>query len=93
MAAGTAGLAGSRAARRVASGRYRPLPDLTPGEVARFYRSMIAAGHGLVRTASRAPGAARSRSWPTSSPRRAAPTAGRTGAGRAPPITSSRRAG
>ena len=33
--------------------------------------------------ASCAPGAARSRTWPTSRPRRAARTAGRTGAGRA----------
>ena len=48
MAAGTVDLAGARTGRRVVPGRYRPLPDLTPGEVARFYRSMIVAGHGMV---------------------------------------------
>ena len=47
MAAGTAYLAGARTGRRVIPGRYRPLPDLTPGEVARFYRCMLIAGHGM----------------------------------------------
>ena len=48
MAAGTAYLTGARTGRRVIPGRYRPLPDLTPGEVARFYASMLVAGHGMV---------------------------------------------
>jgi hypothetical protein len=48
MAAGPVYLTGARTGRRVVPGRYRPLPDLTPGEVARFYRSMIVAGHGVV---------------------------------------------
>jgi HNH endonuclease len=48
MAAGTVYLTGAGRGRRVIPGRPRPLPDLTPGEVARFYASMIAAGHGMV---------------------------------------------
>jgi hypothetical protein len=40
-------MTGTRTVRRVAPGRFRPLPDLTPGEVARFYRSMLLAGHGM----------------------------------------------
>ena len=38
---------GGRAVRRVVPGRYRPLPDLAPAEVARFYASMLVAGHGM----------------------------------------------
>jgi hypothetical protein len=29
-------------------GRYRPIPDLTPAEVARFYGAMLVAGHGML---------------------------------------------
>lgn len=29
-------------------GRHRPLPALTPAEVARFYATMLVAGHGMV---------------------------------------------
>jgi hypothetical protein len=31
----------------VIPGRHRPLPALTPAEVARFYRTMLVAGHGM----------------------------------------------
>jgi HNH endonuclease len=31
----------------VIPGHYRPLPALTPAEVARFYRTMLVAGHGM----------------------------------------------
>lgn len=34
--------------QRVIPGRYRLIPDLTPAEVARFYASMLIAGHGLL---------------------------------------------
>jgi len=34
--------------RRVAPGRFRPLPDLSPAEVARFYGLMRVAGHGML---------------------------------------------
>jgi hypothetical protein len=34
--------------RRVPPGRYQPIPDLTPTEVARFYDSMRVAGHGML---------------------------------------------
>ena len=40
MAAGTAA--------RVTPGRFRPLPDLIPAEVARFYGLMRVAGHGML---------------------------------------------
>jgi hypothetical protein len=40
-------MTGTRVIRRVAPGRYRPLPVLTPAEVARFYRAMVVAGHGM----------------------------------------------
>ena len=39
---------GGRAACRVIPGRYRPLPELTPAEVARFYGCMLVAGHGML---------------------------------------------
>jgi hypothetical protein len=48
VSAGTVSLTGARTARRVIPGRYRPVPDLTPPEVARFYASMLAAGHGML---------------------------------------------
>jgi hypothetical protein len=48
MSAGTAYLAGAVAGRRVVPGRYRPLPELRPAEVARFYGSMLVAGHGML---------------------------------------------
>lgn len=38
----------ARAACRVIPGWYRPLPDLTPAEVARFYGCMLVAGHGML---------------------------------------------
>jgi hypothetical protein len=39
---------GGRAVRRVIPGRHRPLPDLTPPEVARFYGCLLVAGHGML---------------------------------------------
>jgi hypothetical protein len=39
---------GGPAACRVIPGRYRPLPELTPAEVARFYGCMLVAGHGML---------------------------------------------
>jgi hypothetical protein len=33
--------------RRVIPGRFRPLPDLTPAEIARFYACMLITGHGM----------------------------------------------
>jgi len=43
----TAGLPAG-AGWHVIPGRYRPLPDLTPAEVARFYGCMLLAGHGML---------------------------------------------
>jgi hypothetical protein len=37
-----------KAGRRVVPGRFQPIPDLRPAEVARFYASMLVAGHGLL---------------------------------------------
>jgi hypothetical protein len=48
MSAGPAYRTGAGAGRRVIPGRYRPLPELTPAEVSRFYRSMLVAGHGML---------------------------------------------
>jgi len=36
------------AGHRVTPGRFRPLPDLAPAEVARFYRCMLVTGHGML---------------------------------------------